>query len=142
MARTGIGAGATGAAVALTLGLAVAGRAEALQPLGENRHVAERLFAARVADRIRTTCPTISARYLRVLSEMNALESYARGQGYDRATVRAFLKDKAARADIYERADAYLAEHGAVAEDPESFCRLGRAEIAAGGLVGSLLRSN
>ncbi len=73
---------------------------------------------------------------------MNALESYARGQGYDRATVRAFLKDKAARAEIYERAEAYLADQGAVAEDPESFCRLGRAEIAAGGLVGSLLRSN
>ena len=142
MTRTGIRAGTAGAAVALALGLAVAGRAEALQPLAENRYVVDRLFAARVADRIRTTCPTISARFLRALAEMNALESYARAQGYSRDTVRAFLKDKAARAEIYDRADAYRADKGAVADDPESFCRLGRAEIAAGGLIGSLLRSN
>lgn len=142
MVRRSIRAGVTGAALALALGLAVAGRAEALQPLSENAYVADRLVAARVADRIRTTCPTISARFFRVFAELNALESYARDQGYSRETVRTFLKDKGARADIYDRAEAYLAAKGAVAGEPESFCRLGRAEIAAGGLIGSLLRAN
>ena len=75
------------------------------------------------------------------LAEINSLESYARGQGYDNGTVRAFLKDRTARAEIYERAETYLAENGVVAGDEDSYCRLGRAEIGAGSLIGSLIRA-
>jgi len=140
MARTGILGKTAAAALALSV-LAVPGRAEALQRLAQDGYVADRLVAARVADRIRTTCPTISARMFRVLAEVNRLESYARGQGYDTGTVRAFLRDKTARAGIYERAETYLAENGVVAGDEDSYCRLGRAEIGAGSLIGSLIRA-
>ena len=140
----GISTGAKGAAMALALTLAVLampGRAEALQPLVERAYVTDRLVAARVADRIRTTCPDISARFFRVWAEVNALEDWARREGYDRDTVRAFLKNKEARATIYAQAETYLARGGVVAGEVDSFCRLGRAEIAAGSLIGSLLRA-
>ena len=38
-------------------------------------------------------------------------------------------------------AEAYLARQGARKDDPESFCRIGKAEIAAGSVTGSLLVS-
>ena len=119
--------------------LADASSAAALPPLGEQAAVVDKLVAVRVADRIRRTCPTISARMLRVLAESNALKSQAAGLGYDEDVVRAFLDDKSERAKIYARAEAYLSAEGAREGDPESFCDVGRKEIAANSYAGSLI---
>ena len=116
--------------------------AEGKVPLAEEGHINEQLIAGAAGDILRNTCPTLSARYFVVLSKLNALESYARAQGYTEAEVKVFLKDKAQKARVKAAANAYLAEAGAVEGDVDSYCVAGRSEIAKGTLVGSLLRSS
>ena len=121
--------------------LMLAGPALALEPLNQEKHINDSLVAGRVGDVIRTQCPSISARMFVVLQKLNELEDYARGKGYSETEVKAFLKDKTEKARIKGLADAYLKAAGAVPGDVESYCKVGRDEIAKGTLAGSLLRS-
>lgn len=109
--------------------------------LNHNDHITESLVAAKAGDIIRNTCASISARFLVVYQKMAELEDYARAQGYTEEEVRVFLKDKAEKARITAMAESYLAQAGAMPDDPESYCQVGRDEIAEGTLVGSLLSS-
>jgi hypothetical protein len=127
--------------MAAVLGLALGGSAQAQVALNQNDHITQSLVAAKVADEIRNTCASISARYLVVFQKMGELEDYARAGGYTETEVRAFLKDKGEKARITALAQAYLTEAGAVPGDEESFCLAGRGEIAAETLAGSLLSS-
>ena len=122
----------------LALGLA-AGSAAALEPLSAERHINDSLVAARVADRIRRTCPSIDARLIRAYTEARALERYALQKGYSKAQIDAFLDSDAERARIYAAAERYMARAGVREGDVDSFCRAGRAEIAANTIAGSLL---
>lgn len=119
--------------------LAGASAAAALPALGEQPAIVEPLVSARIADRIRKTCPTIGARMFKVWTEANALKAKALDLGYDADTVRAFLKDKAEKRKIYARAEDYLAANGATEGNVEGFCTLGRKEIAANSFAGSLI---
>ncbi len=111
-------------------------------PLSENPYVNDRLVQARVADRIRKECPTISARFVYALNQARALERWALDQGYTRAEIDAFLDSRADKRRIYAAAEEYLSANGAVAGDAQSFCRVGEAEIAAGTVTGSLIYRN
>jgi hypothetical protein len=116
--------------------------AESRVPLARDLHINEQLVAGAAGDMLRQTCPSLQARMLVVWGKLQALESYARSKGYTEPEVRAFLKDKGQKARIRTEAGRYLAKAGAKTGDAESFCRAGRAEIAKGTLVGSLLRSS
>ncbi len=116
-----------------------ASAADALPPIGEQAVLTDRLVSARIADRIRKTCPTIGARMFRALSEANVLKEDALTLGYDADTVRAYLKDKAEKKKIYARAEDYLVANGATEGNVEGFCTLGQKEIAAKTFAGSLL---
>lgn len=131
---------ATALALSLTLGLTAP--ALALPPLAENSYLTDRLIAGRVADRIRTTCPSISGRLLRALSELHGLKKWALAQGYTSDEIEAFLGDKAEKDKLKARAEAYLTDNGATEGDAESFCAVGRQEIANGTIAGSLLYEN
>ncbi|MEZ5778450.1 MAG: DUF5333 domain-containing protein [Paracoccaceae bacterium] len=113
--------------------------AAALEPLGQNRYVTDRLVAARVADRIRKTCPTIGARIFYAFQQAHALKGWAETQGYAKDEIDGFLKDKAEKRKIYARAEEYLAAHGAKPGVVEGFCALGLKEIQAKSLIGSLI---
>lgn len=115
--------------------------AAAQTPLNQEARINSTLIAGQVGDTIRKTCPSISARMFVVLGELNALEDYARDQGYTEADVKAFLKDKIEKVRIKTAANAYLKKAGAVEGDVETYCVVGRAEIEKGTLAGSLLRS-
>ena len=126
---------------ALLLVLLIAAPAAARPPLAENEPIIRQLFAAAVGDRIRKTCPTISAKMLLVMTKAAALERYALDQGYTPEEIDAFLNDKAERARMDARVDAYLAERGVRPGDAEDHCRVGEAEIAENSPMGELLRS-
>jgi Family of unknown function (DUF5333) len=111
-------------------------------PLPQEAHINEQLVAAAAGDMLRKTCPSLSARMVVVWFALQDLEDYARAQGYTEEEVTVFLKDKDQKARVKAEAEAYLAAAGVVAGDEESYCAAGRAEIAAGTLVGSLLRSS
>jgi hypothetical protein len=128
-------------ALSLALALAIAaGPAAAGHPLGQDRRVMGTLLAAAVGDEIRRNCPDISARLMRVWRRAEALEAYARGLGYSESEIAAFLRSAEERAVLEARRDAYLADRGVRAGDADSYCRLGRAEIAADSPIGALLR--
>jgi Family of unknown function (DUF5333) len=111
-------------------------------PLPQEAHINEQLVAAAAGDMLRKTCPSLSARMVVVWFALQDLEGCARAQGYTEEEVTVFLKDKDQKARVKAEAEAYLAAAGVVAGDEESYCAAGRAEIAAGTLVGSLLRSS
>ena len=130
-----------GAVVASALmSLSAAASAEAKVPLPEEQHINEQLIAAAAGDLIRNNCPAISARMLVVFDKMLALKSYAEDKGYTEAEVKLFLKDKDQKARVKGAAADYLASAGAVEGDGKSYCTVGRAEIAKGTLLGSLLK--
>lgn len=121
--------------------LSLASPVLAREPLGEDPHIVNSLMSGRVADVIRNECSSISAKMFVVMGKLNELETYARGKGYTEAEVKAFLKDKSEKDRIKAMATDYLVKAGAVPGDAESYCKVGRDEIAKGTLAGSLLRS-
>ena len=125
-------------AIALTAAT-LAAPALALEPLAQERYVNDRLIAARVADRVRRECPSINARIVYAWSQARALKRYAENKGYSSSEIDAFLDSKQDKARIYAAAEDYLTRSGARKGDAESFCRIGRNEIASKSVAGSLL---
>ncbi|TJZ90085.1 hypothetical protein FA743_16510 [Paracoccus gahaiensis] len=113
--------------------------AAALEPLSSEAYVNDRLVQARVADLVRRGCPSIDARLVRAFTEARALKRYARDKGYSEAQIDDFLDSREERARIYAQADRYMVERGVVNGEPQTFCRLGRDEIAQQTVAGSLL---
>ena len=126
----------TAAAIALS---ALAQPAAALEPLSQEKYVNDRLIAARIADRIRKTCPSIDGRVFYAFGEARKLQSYARKKGYSDAQIDAFLDDKQEKKRVYAVAEDYLTRNGAKKGDAESYCAIGRAEIQKNTIIGSLL---
>lgn len=129
---------AHGLAVA-TVAVGLASPAAALEPLSTERHINDRLVAARIADRVRRECPSIDGRLVYAFQQARALQQYALDKGYSKQQIEAFLDDKAERRRIYAIADDYMTGKGVRAGDAASFCRLGLQEIADGSVTGSLL---
>lgn len=124
----------------LALSLVMASPALALEPLASEKFINDSLRAGRIGDVIRKTCPTIDARMFTVWSKLEELKRYARQKGYPEDEVRAFLKDETQKARIKKEAAAWLKAAGAVEGKAETYCKVGRDEIAKGSLIGSLLR--
>ena len=129
------------AALTLAAFAVLSAPAMAKVPLEDNQHITDSLMAGRVADVIRSTCPSISARMVTAYAKLEDLKKYAFDQGYTEAEVKAFLKDKSQKDRIKALAADYLKKAGAVEGDVESYCVAGRAEIDKGTLAGSMLRS-
>ncbi|WBU57031.1 DUF5333 domain-containing protein [Paracoccus sediminicola] len=127
-------------ATALTASIfAAAAPAMAQAPLSQEKYINDRLIAARIADRVRRECPSIDARIVYAWSQARALKRYAENQGYSSAQIDAFLDSDTDKARIYAAAEEYLTRNGAAKGDAESFCRVGRNEIASKSVAGSLL---
>ena len=125
----------------LTLFSMTMASASALTPLPKETHINQSLMAGVVADRIRKTCPSISARMFVAWGKLNQLKSYAARKGYDEDEVRAFIKDPVEKARVKAMAANYLKAHGAVVGDAQSYCTVGREEIAKKSLIGQMLRA-
>jgi hypothetical protein len=126
--------------LALIMGMATP--VMALPPLSENAYINDRLVQARVADRIRKECPSVSARFAYAYSQARALKQYALDQGYSDAEIEAFLDSKPDKNRVKTAAEAYLAANGVVQGDAASFCTLGAKEIANKTVAGSLIYEN
>lgn len=120
--------------------VATTATAQAAVPLNEEPHINDSLVAVAVGNAIRKTCPTISARMLVALSKGRDLQNYALDKGYSKDEMNAFLENKTEKARVKGIAAEYMAANGVVEGDVESYCALGRAEIAKNSLIGSLLR--
>ena len=121
------------------VGAVLATPAAALEPLSQEKYINDRLVAARIADRIRRTCPNNDGRIFYAYGEARKLKRYAENKGYSATQIDTFLDSKEERKRIYAVAEDYLTRRGARAEDPQSFCEIGRAEIGNKSIIGSLL---
>lgn len=126
-------------AAALALAVTATAAAWALPPLANNDRVMGELVAGEVAYQIQKHCPSISGRKLAAFSRLNQLADYARSLGYTDADFKALTKSGPARTKRDTLVNAYLASKGVVPGDAESYCNLGRAEVASKTLTGSLL---
>ncbi len=110
------------------------------QNLAEDAHVTKMLVAAQVGDLLRKNCPKAQARMFVVFSEMIALERHAKNLGLSDAEIKTFLRDPKEKARIRALSSDYLAQAGAKPGDVDSYCAVARAEVAAGTVVGSLIK--
>lgn len=125
----------------LILSAVLASPALALVPINEEPVIHEKLLQGFIGDTITDNCPTMEARKMRALGELMDIRDYALEQGYDRAVVKEFVTSKEEKAKFRAEAAEWLAAKGAVPGNPDAYCRIGEAEIAADSLIGQLLRS-
>jgi hypothetical protein len=124
----------------LTLTLA-ATPALALVPINENPEIRNKLLQGFIGDAIADNCPSIEARKLRALGELNKLRDFALNQGYEADVVRAFVTSDAEKAKFKAEAAEWLKAKGAEPGNADAYCAIGEAEIAKESLIGYLLRS-
>ncbi|UZD91879.1 DUF5333 domain-containing protein [Cognatishimia activa] len=127
--------------VATTL-MSSTGIAQAKRPLEEVSSITDGLLWIGIADEIRNTCPSISARMFRALNRINSIHNEAKSLGYTKDEIETFRTSDANKAELRRRGEAYLAANGVKFDDPETYCAAGRAEIAKSSQIGTLLRAN
>ena len=115
-------------------------RADQWQPLRDDPTITSGLTVIAVGRRIHDECPSISARMVRSLTFAEGLVSHARGLGYTRNELNAYIDDRDEQDRYREIARSYFAQRAADWDDPDSLCRVGRDEIAANSPIGRLLR--
>lgn len=94
-----------------------------------------------IADEIRKNCDSIRPRMLRVVSFVNGLKSHAEGLGYTETEIDAYVDNDAEKKRLLGLAYTYMQANGVVKGQSETFCALGRAEIAKNSAAGRLLRA-
>lgn len=108
--------------------------------LQNEAQITEGIIAVGMAYEISEQCSSISARRLRGINYLYSLKGVASGLGYTDAEIEAYIDNKAEEQRLEAIARQRLAAMGARAGDADSYCAVGRAEIAKGGAVGRLLR--
>ena len=109
--------------------------------LGENKPLNDTLFAILVADEIRKQCDSISGRVLKGIGMLWGIVQDAKELGYTDDEINAYRNSEEAKAVLRARGDEMMAEKNVTYDDPQTFCRWGREEIAEESLIGSLLRA-
>lgn len=112
-----------------------------LVPINQEPYINETLLQGFIGDQIDTNCPTIEARTMRALGELNSLRLYALDKGYTSDEIRAFIRSDEEKDRGKAEAAEWLKERGAEPGNPDAYCAVGEAEIAADSLLGQLLKS-
>ena len=131
----------TGAAFGVMLGVsATMAQAQNATPLADQAEITEGLINTAIAYEIGQQCGSISARMIRGITYLNSLRDRARQLGYTNAEIDAFVDNRTEKRRLEGIARARLADMGAVVGNSESYCAVGRLEMAAGTAIGRLLR--
>lgn len=113
----------------------------AREPIGQNPKIYNTLLQGFIGDQIADNCPTIDARTLRALGELNKLKNTALAMGYSADEIRGLVRNKSEKARGKADAAAWLKAKGAVPGNAQAYCKVGEEEIAKNSLIGYLLRS-
>ncbi|CUH80298.1 DUF5333 domain-containing protein [Tropicibacter naphthalenivorans] len=120
--------------------VALAAPAFAKVPLRDVADIDNGLMAIAIADEIRKECDGIDARLFTALGRINDLRNKAKALGYSNAEIDAYTKSKSEKDRMRAKAESYLASKGVDADNRDQLCAFGRAEIAKGTNIGSLLK--
>ena len=138
MRMTSLAAMIAAATVALTAGM---GAATAQSGLHNETDINQKLLIVSVADKINRACDSIGARYFKAHAFVKNLKAEAESRGYSSYEIDRYIEDKANRAEMRKRRNAYFKSKGASNLDPQSLCVLGRAEISQNTQIGVLLKA-
>ena len=127
----------------LALGLlaalpAMAG-AQDLPPLGQQEVITEGLINTAIAYELDRKCDELEGRRLQGIAFLWSLESEARRLGYSRDEIQAFIDDDEEKDRLEAIARERLRGMGAVEGEWDTYCAVGRDEIAKGSQIGKLL---
>lgn len=133
--------------VIMTLALSAALSFGAMAPsqaaagMADEADINQGLLMAAIVEKIQRECDTISGRFFKGRSYLNALKDMATDRGYSDAEIEAYINDDQEKAKMRAKRNAYFKSKGASNLDPESLCVLGHKEIAANSQIGSFLRA-
>ena len=99
------------------------------------------LLGASLAYLISENCPSIKLRRLTMIGRALRLRSYAKGLGYSGDEVDSYVTADSEKARFRSIAEPILVKKGAVPGKPETYCAVGKKEIASKTFVGTLLRA-
>ena len=117
---------------------AVAG-AQDRPPLGQVEVITEGLINTAIAYEIDRKCEELDGRRLQGIAFLWSLESEARRLGYSRDEIRAFIDDDEEKDRLEAIARERLRGMGAVEGQWDTYCAVGREEIAKASPIGRLL---
>lgn len=127
-------------ALALVLGFTTLAATAARADLRDEAVINDALIDIAIAYQIGEDCPSLAARRAAGLNMLWSLRNQAISLGYSGSEIDDYRKNRTEQrrleAIAWERAEAM----GVVRGQPETFCRVGRAQIAEGTRIGSLLR--
>ncbi len=126
--------------IALMIGLS-AGAVSAKSPLGDVAKVDDTLLYMAIANEIDARCDSIAGRRMKAIRLLWDLKDHVNELGYSDAEIHSFVESDREKARMRKRGEAYLATNGVSYGKPETFCALGRAEIARNSAIGVLLRA-
>lgn len=126
-------------ALALLCGAPVAAAAQDLPPLGQVPVITEGLINTAIAYELDRKCDELEGRRLQGIAFLWSLESEARRLGYSRDEIRAFIDDDAEKDRLEAIARERLRGMGAVEGQWDTYCAVGRQEIAKESQIGVLL---
>ncbi len=127
--------------LALILGFTIfAGTTTANQPLGQVSRITEGLINTAIAYEVSRVCPSIEPRMVEGLIYLNSLKAHAQSLGYSPEEIDAFTRDRSEKARLEAIARARLADMGAVVGQADTYCDVGRQEMANHSQIGRLLR--
>lgn len=101
----------------------------------------DKLLIVAVVDKINRGCDVLGVKFFKAQGYVNALKSEAKDLGYSRSEVNAYINDKANKAEMRKRRNAYFESKGASNLDPQSLCVLGKAEMQQQTEIGELLKA-
>lgn len=115
--------------------------AQAKQPLKEVSSVWNGLLNIGIASEIGEYCPNIAPRTARGLLRLNSIRNEAKALGYSNDEIEAFRTSASNKAQMRAEGEAYMASKGVVKGQNETYCALGKAEMASSSAIGSLLKA-
>jgi hypothetical protein len=126
---------------ALVVGFAVLAGATAANPeIGQIEVISEGLINTAIAYEIDRVCDSLDGRRIEGINVLWSLKEHASELGYTDDEIRAFVDNDEEQDRLEAIARERLRNMGAVEGQPETYCTVGRTEMAAGSAIGRLLR--
>ena len=126
-------------ALGLLAALPTVAAAQDLPPLGQVEVITEGLINTAIAYELDRKCDELEGRRLQGIAFLWSLESEARQLGYSRQEIEAFIDDDEEKDRLEGIARERLRGMGAVEGQWDTYCAVGREEIAKGSPIGALL---
>ncbi len=125
----------------LALVVALPAMANTKPPLRDVSEIDDTLYYIAIANEIDEYCDRIYGLRVKAINKMYQLRAHANNLGYSDDEIRAYVESKSEQNRMRTKGEAYLAAHGVRYAQPETFCVLGKKEIARSSAIGIYLKA-